>query len=53
MYAPIVSRFHTYAIDVVPVAQAYMAAMMALPAWQEWQSAGEREPWIMPGNERD
>jgi glutathione S-transferase len=53
MYAPIVARFHSYAIGVGAAAEAYMTTMMSLPAWQDWQAAGEREPWIMPGNERD
>ena len=34
-------------------AEAYMTTMMSLPAWQDWHAAGERAPWIMPGNERD
>jgi glutathione S-transferase len=53
MYAPVVSRFFSYDIGVGAAAEAYMATMMALPAWKEWESAGEHEPWIMPGNERD
>src|SRR5437868_4348147 len=32
MYAPVVSRFETYAIDVTPPVAAYMQAMIALPA---------------------
>ena len=51
MYAPIVSRFASYAIAVGPAAEAYMAAVMALPAWKEWRNAGIAEPWTMPGNE--
>lgn len=51
MYAPIVSRFESYAIGVGPVAKDYMTAMMALPAWIEWRNAGVVEPWVMPGNE--
>lgn len=51
MYAPIVSRFASYAIGVGAAAEAYMAAMMALPAWIEWRNAGIAEPWVMPGNE--
>ena len=39
MYAPIVSRFETYAIDVSAPVAAYMQAMIALPAWQEWRRA--------------
>ena len=30
MYAPVVSRFHTYAVDVGPVARAYMEAVLGL-----------------------
>ncbi|ARQ01439.1 glutathione S-transferase family protein [Pseudorhodoplanes sinuspersici] len=51
MYAPIVSRFASYAIGVGAAAEAYMAAVMALPAWVEWRNAGIAEPWVMPGNE--
>jgi glutathione S-transferase len=47
MYAPVVSRFETYAIDVAPPARAYMQAMIALPAWQEWRRAGLNEPWVI------
>jgi glutathione S-transferase len=53
MYAPIVSRFHTYEVDVSPVARAYMAAVMALPAWAEWYAAALQEPWVLPSDEVD
>ena len=53
MYAPVVSRFHTYAVEVSTVARAYMAAVMALPAWKEWRGAALREPWILPHDEVD
>jgi glutathione S-transferase len=53
MYAPIVSRFHTYGIEVGAAARAYMQAVMALPAWQEWTAAALVEPWVMRGNEVD
>ena len=53
MYAPVVWRFHTYAVDVVEAAGVYMAAIMALPAWQEWREAAVREPWVMSNNEVD
>ena len=53
MYAPIVSRFQTYGIAVGAAAHAYMQAVMALPAWQEWTAAALVEPWIMQGNEVD
>jgi glutathione S-transferase len=53
MYAPIVSRFHSYDASVSKPSREYMAAVMALPAWAEWQSAGVKEPWVMAGNEVD
>jgi glutathione S-transferase len=53
MYAPVVSRFHTYGISVGASARAYMAAVMALPAWQEWRRAALAETWVMKGNEPD
>jgi glutathione S-transferase len=53
MFAPVVWRFHTYAVEVSAVARAYMQAMMALPAWREWQDAARREPWVLPEDEVD
>jgi glutathione S-transferase len=53
MYAPVVSRFHTYAVEVSAPARAYMAAVMALPAWSEWRHAARREPWVLPHDEVD
>ena len=53
MYAPIVSRLHTYGASVDAVTRSYMDAVMALPAWSEWRAAALRETWIMKGNEPD
>ena len=53
MYAPVVSRFHTYGIPVNDSTRAYMAAMMALPAWGEWLSAALKEQWVLPEDEID
>jgi glutathione S-transferase len=53
MYAPVIWRFHTYAVEVGAVARAYMGAMMALPAWIEWREAARREPWVLPHDEID
>jgi glutathione S-transferase len=47
MYAPVVSRFETYAIEVSAPVKAYMQAMIALPAWQEWRRAALRETWVI------
>jgi glutathione S-transferase len=51
MYAPVVSRFASYSIPVSPTARSYMEAVMALPAWKEWEEAARVEPMVMPGNE--
>ena len=53
MYAPIVSRFRTYAVAVGAPARAYMDAVMALPAWQEWQAAALKEEWVAAEDEVD
>jgi glutathione S-transferase len=53
MYAPVVWRFHTYAVPVSATARDYMRAIMALPAWSEWREAARREPWVLPHDEVD
>jgi glutathione S-transferase len=53
MYAPVVSRFHTYAVEVGAAARAYMQAVMELPAWAQWRNAALREPWVLPKDEPD
>jgi glutathione S-transferase len=53
MYAPVVSRLHTYAVEVGEAARVYMDAVMALPAWGEWHAAALTEPWVLPEDEVD
>ena len=53
MYAPVVSRFHTYEVEVSAAAQAYMEAVMGLPAWAEWCADAAQEPWVLPSDEVD
>jgi glutathione S-transferase len=47
MYAPVVSRFLSYAIDVTPATRAYMDAVTALPAWREWTEGATAESWVI------
>jgi glutathione S-transferase len=47
MYAPVVHRLRTYAIDVAPDTKAYMETMMALPAFQEWTREGLAETLVI------
>jgi glutathione S-transferase len=48
MYAPVVSRFHTYGVAVGPIARAYMDAVMTLPAWSAWRARAVEESWVLP-----
>ena len=52
MFAPVVHRFRTYAIEVAPEARDYMAAMMALPAFQEWTRAALAETMVIENSKR-
>jgi glutathione S-transferase len=47
MFGPVVHRFRTYAIDISPVAKAYMDTMLALPAFAEWTKAGLAETIVI------
>jgi glutathione S-transferase len=53
MYAPVVSRFHVYDVEVPADIKTYMQTMMALPAWREWEEAGQKEPWHYDFYERN
>lgn len=53
MYAPVVTRFITYAVDVSAPSRAYMDAVTALPAYAEWKAAGIVEPWVISHDEPD
>jgi glutathione S-transferase len=52
MYAPVVLRFQTYAVELDAVCRRYADAVLALPALQEWVDAGvvehERLPQFEP-----
>jgi len=47
MFAPVVHRFRTYAIEVAPRAKVYMETMMSLPAFQEWTKGALAETLII------
>jgi glutathione S-transferase len=48
MYAPVVLRFRTYAVELPPVCRAYADAVLALPALQLWMRDAERETESLP-----
>jgi glutathione S-transferase len=47
MYAPVATRFRTYGVELDPTCQAYADAVLALPAFLEWQAAAREEPWVI------
>ena len=47
MFAPVVHRFRTFAIEVEPQVRDYMDTMTSLPAFQEWTRAGLAETLLI------
>src|SRR5205085_686300 len=47
MYAPVVTRFRTYKVELEREAEAYCETIMALPPMQEWIAAASNEPMIV------
>ena len=43
MYAPVVSRFTTYGVEVPQPVKDYMDRIWALPAMQDWLKASQKE----------
>jgi glutathione S-transferase len=43
MYAPVVSRFLTYGVELPPKVKAYAERVAALPAMKEWGKAAQAE----------
>jgi glutathione S-transferase len=48
MFAPVVTRFVTYGVDLDATCRAYVDAMQALPAMRDWRADAEREPKTRP-----
>lgn len=53
MFAPVVTRLDTYAIAVDATSQAYIDAVLALPAYRDWLDGALAEPWIVAHDEVD
>jgi glutathione S-transferase len=51
MFAPVATRFVTYAVDLPPVAAAYRDAILAVPAVREWCEAGRAETAFVAADE--
>jgi glutathione S-transferase len=50
-YAPVVTRFVTYGVELPPPARRYADAVLALPAVREWSAAGRAEPEVVAEDE--
>jgi glutathione S-transferase len=48
MYAPVVLRFRTYAVQLNPICRNYADAILALPAMQQWLADAHAETEIIP-----
>jgi glutathione S-transferase len=44
MFAPVVTRFRTYGVELDRACAAYSTAVFGLPAMREWIGDAEREP---------
>jgi glutathione S-transferase len=53
MYAPVASRFETYAIEVAPESRAYMEAIFATGSFRAWKQDAMNEEWVIPADEVD
>lgn len=51
MFAPVVTRFHTYSVKLSAVAQEYADTIRELPAMKEWSEAGVKEPYVIAASE--
>ena len=51
MFAPVVTRFRTYKIDLEREAEVYCAAVLSMPEMQEWTAAARNEPMIVEAYE--
>ncbi len=53
MYAPVMTRLDTYGFSLDPEPAAYVATMLALPAFRAWREAALDEPWTVAHDEVD
>ena len=52
MYAPVATRFETYAVALSVPARTYADTLLALPAMQEWYAAARAETEVLPQYEQ-
>ena len=47
MYAPVVTRFKTYGVELDAVSRAYSDAVLNHPVMREWYLSAADEPWVI------
>lgn len=50
-FTPVATRFRTYGVQLQAAAHAYVEALLANPAFREWEAEAEREPWTLPATD--
>lgn len=53
MFAPVISRIHTYQLSNDEIVGQYSRTIQALPAYKAWQQAGQAETWYVAEDEID
>jgi glutathione S-transferase len=53
MFAPVVHRFLTYAVDVAAPARAYMSTMTSFAPFKEWTETALKETLVIEAFEGD
>jgi glutathione S-transferase len=48
MYAPVATRFKTYAVALSATSQRYADTLLALPSMREWYAAANTETEVLP-----
>jgi glutathione S-transferase len=48
MFAPVATRFKTYAVTLSATSQRYADQLLALPATKEWYAAAAAEAEVLP-----
>jgi glutathione S-transferase len=51
MFAPVATRFETYAVELPPVAKRYADALLGLPSVQRWRAGALAETEFVPADE--
>jgi glutathione S-transferase len=51
MYAPVATRFETYAVPVTDNTRGYMNTILATKAFRDWREAALAETWRLPQSE--